>query len=172
MEPARGPSTEIGTIPSWPKPAGAFGVRYLFPYQRLVAANILDALAEPEGETPPPDGPGGTEAPGGNGEPLRQIVLLPTGYGKSLCFQLPARLIPGPTLVVYPLRSLMTDQERRMRKSGIPCAQLCGGMEPQERKDLFDRLRSGAVRIVLTNPEMLATSAALGALREIGVLHL
>lgn len=53
------------------------GIRYLFPYQRFVVANVLDAVQS-------------------GAEPLRQIVLLPTGFGKSLCFQLPALLLPAP----------------------------------------------------------------------------
>ncbi|MDR1637750.1 MAG: hypothetical protein LBR93_10500, partial [Treponema sp.] len=48
-----------------------------------------------------------------------QIVILPTGAGKSLCFQLPAMLLSGPTLVLYPILSLMADQERRLRERGF-----------------------------------------------------
>jgi ATP-dependent DNA helicase RecQ len=66
-----------------------FGVAYLFPYQRLVVANVLDALSDEESCG------------------MRQIVILPTGFGKSLCFQLPALILPGPTLVVYPLLALI-----------------------------------------------------------------
>ena len=72
-----------------------FHIPQLYPWQRLAIANILDAAANEE-------------------SPYRhQIVLLPTGAGKSLCFLLPALLLDGPTLIIYPLLALMTDQERR-----------------------------------------------------------
>ncbi|MDR2181063.1 MAG: ATP-dependent DNA helicase RecQ, partial [Treponema sp.] len=67
-----------------------FGLKYLFPYQRLVISNILDAAAD--------TGDAGTD----RAAPGCQIVILPTGAGKSLCFQLPAALLPGATLVIYP----------------------------------------------------------------------
>ena len=66
-----------------------FGIDYLFPLQRMAVANILDAVE--------------------SDSPLRQLVLFPTGFGKSICFQLPALLAPGPTVVVYPLLALMND---------------------------------------------------------------
>jgi len=102
---------------------------------------------------------------------LRQIVLLPTGYGKSLCFQLPAILLSGVTLVVFPLRSLMADQERRMRERGLSCAILRGGMEQTERDAMFDDVRSGKARLVLANPEILRTEVVLSFLRSIGIVH-
>ncbi len=152
-----------------------FGVRYLYPYQRLVVANILDAF-------PRPPGPGGSpedrtvsdeSLPGESASPdrLRQIVLLPTGYGKSLCFQLPAVLLPGLTLVVFPLRSLMADQARRLRERGLPCAVLQGGLDEAERRSTEDAVRSGKVRIALANPEILRTERVLTLLRAAGVAH-
>ncbi len=116
-----------------------FGISYLFPFQRLVIANVLEA-AEAGQEGPPP----------------RQIVLLPTGFGKSLCFQLPALLLPGPSLVVYPLLALMADQQRRLAQLGIPCAVFRGGQEPAERAAQEAAVASGAAKLVLTNPECLA----------------
>ena len=58
----------------------AFGITYLYPWQRIVISNILEP----------------------NEDNNRQIVLLPTGAGKSLCFLTPALLLNGPTLVIYP----------------------------------------------------------------------
>lgn len=152
-----------------------FGVRYLYPYQRLVVANILDAFPPPPDSAGSP-GNGGVstgEGPGESGSPdrLRQIVLLPTGYGKSLCFQLPAVLLPGLTLVVFPLRSLMADQARRLRERGLSCAVLQGGRTDEERRSTEDAVRSGTVRIVLANPEILRTGGVLSLLRTAGVAH-
>ena len=97
-----------------------FGVKYLFPLQRLVIANVLDSAERDER--------------------LRQIALLPTGFGKSLCFQLPALLLPGPTIAVYPLLALMVDQRRRLAAAGVACAVFRGGMPEGERKEAEEAL--------------------------------
>jgi ATP-dependent DNA helicase RecQ len=130
-----------------------FGLDYLYPYQRLVAANVLDAV-----------NPGA--------EPLRQIVLLPTGFGKSLCFQLPALLLPNPTVVVYPLLALMEDQRRRLGSLGIACALFRGGMSPQERRAAEASVEGGEAKIVISNPECLGNPRLLDFLREARPSHL
>ena len=130
-----------------------FGVRYLFPYQRLVIANVLDA------------------ASGDETAPARQIVILPTGAGKSLCFQLPARLLTGVTVIVYPLLALISDQERRISASGPAPVVLRGGQTSEERRAAFQRLAHHETSTVLANPEVLAGETVCSALREIGVLH-
>ncbi len=122
-----------------------FGVAYLQPYQRLVVANILDAAGSGR------DAAGGAEA-----GRLRQAVLLPTGFGKSLCFQLPALMLPGPTLVVYPLLALMEDQRRRLSSLGIPCALFRGGQDEEERREAEAMVEGGEAKIVITNPECLS----------------
>lgn len=149
-----------------------FGVRYLYPYQRLVVANILDAFP---GAAPSPGDLGAVPDTAGTTpegpDRLRQVVLLPTGYGKSLCFQLPAVFLPGLTLAVYPLRSLMADQARRLRERGLPCAVLQGGRSPEERRAAEEAVRSGRARIALANPEVLRTESVLALLRSVGVAH-
>lgn len=155
-----------------------FGVPYLYPYQRLVMANILDAAGSVPVRSGSPDlteqGPCPVEQePDGPDEPdrLRQFVLLPTGYGKSLCFQLPSVLIEGLTLAVFPLRSLMADQERRLHRLGLPCAVLRGGMDRDERERVFSEIRTRKVRLVIANPEILRQGAVLSLLRFVGVAH-
>lgn len=91
----------------------SFGVQYLYPWQRLVVANVLDAArATREARSRDPSDPGepdDAELVDEDGALRgRQIVILPTGAGKSLCFQLPALFLPGPTLAVYPLLALIT----------------------------------------------------------------
>lgn len=130
-----------------------FGLDYLYPYQRLAAANALDA-----------------SAPGA--EPMRQIVLLPTGFGKSLCFQLPALLLPGPTVVAYPLLALMEDQRRRLGELGIPCAVFRGGMSPEERAAAEKAVERGEAKVLISNPECLGTPRLLGFLKEARPSHL
>jgi ATP-dependent DNA helicase RecQ len=129
-----------------------FGIDYLYPYQRLVVANILDAaLAASPNST-------GTE-------PLRQVVLLPTGFGKSLCFQLPALLLPRPTVVVYPLLALMEDQRRRLDSLGIACALFRGGQTPEERRAAESLIEREEAKIVISNPECLGNPRLLDFLK-------
>jgi ATP-dependent DNA helicase RecQ len=130
-----------------------FGLDYLYPYQRLVAANVVDAC-----------GPGA--------EPLRQVVLLPTGFGKSLCFQLPALLLPGPTVVVYPLLALMEDQRRRLASLGIDCALFRGGQSDEERRAAEAAVERGEAKIVIANPEVLGSPRLMGFLKEARPSHL
>jgi ATP-dependent DNA helicase RecQ len=129
-----------------------FGLDYLYPYQRLVIANVLDA--------------------GPEGGPLRQLVLLPTGFGKSLCFQLPALLLPRPTVVVYPLLALMEDQRRRLEALGLACALFRGGQAGAERRAAESAIESGEAKIAIANPEVLGTPRLLGFLKEARPSHL
>ena len=131
-----------------------FGVRYLFPYQRLVIANILECENPLEYENP-----------------RCQLVILPTGAGKTLCFQLPALLLPGLTVAVYPLRSLMDDQARRSVASGIDAVMLRGGQTAEQRRAALDRIADGTVRMVITNPETLHNETVQRCLQTVPVSH-
>ncbi len=85
-----------------------------------------------------------------------QLVTLPTGTGKSLCFQLPALLCTGITIVVYPLLALMNDQIRNLRELGIETVCLRGGQTKEQRNKELRKLDNGA-KIVITNPETLCS---------------
>jgi ATP-dependent DNA helicase RecQ len=153
-----------------------FGLSYLFPYQRLVVANILEAA---EGAGIPLRWPGLEDgekpAEGEAGEDHaalgRQIVILPTGAGKSLCFQLPAMLMEGPTLVIYPILSLMADQERRLRERGFSPVTLRGGQDREEREAIWEKLRSGQSKFIIANPEALLTPRVMDRLGSIKIVH-
>ena len=159
-----------------------FGLDYLFPYQRLVISNILEA-AEAQGfpirwpsiDTASGDAPNGGTPSGEecDREALgRQIVILPTGAGKSLCFQLPAMLLPGPTLVLYPILSLMADQERRLRENGFAPVLLRGGQTREERESIWESVSSGKSRFIIANPEVLLSPGVMEKLGGLGLLHL
>ena len=118
-----------------------FGIPYLYPIQRFVISNIL--------------------------EQKNQIVVLPTGAGKSLCYQLPARICGGLTVVLVPLLSLLADQLERCREAGLRAEALRGGQSPEYRRRLVHRLRSGAIDLLFATPESLekiGRSARLGDL--------
>ncbi|MDR2767252.1 MAG: RecQ family ATP-dependent DNA helicase [Treponema sp.] len=147
-----------------------FGLKYLFPYQRLVISNILDA----------DDSAGGDAAETNDRAALGcQIVILPTGAGKSLCFQLPAVLLQGATLVIYPILSLMADQERRLRELAalspehgvMTPALLRGGQSPEERGAVFRQIRNGERRFIIANPEVLLTEAVMKELPALNIAH-
>lgn len=140
-----------------------FGLDYLFPYQRLVVGNIMEAASPSED-----DGDAG-----GDRETLgRQIVILPTGAGKSLCFQLPAMLLNGPTLVIYPILSLMADQERRLGENNFSPVTLRGGQSSAERDAIWQKLKTGKSRFIIANPEVLLTEKVLSELALLEVAHI
>jgi ATP-dependent DNA helicase RecQ len=101
----------------------------------------------------------------------RQIVILPTGAGKSLCFQLPAMLLPGPTLVIYPILSLMADQERSLRERGFAPVILRGNQSEEERRRIWERLDSGEGRFIIANPEVLLSPRVAERLGNLGIIH-
>jgi len=149
-----------------------FGIKYLYPWQRLVVANILEAYEYyklVEKLTPEEKSKFNSE----NQDSFckgRQIVLLPTGAGKSLCFQIPALLFDGPTMVIYPLLALMTDQQRRMEEGSLGCVVFRGGQSEEERQENFSKIKNGA-KIILANPEVLKSQELLVQLKECGIIH-
>src|SRR2546425_11346746 len=74
------------------------------------------------------------------------LAVLPTGAGKSLCYQLPALMAPGLTLVVSPLISLMQDQVAALRRPGIAAAYLTSLLTPHQRRGILDAPLGGRLR--------------------------
>ena len=148
-----------------------FGISALFPYQRLVATNILRAAGADGYSSRHSVNPvtGEVEI---EDAVTDQIMILPTGAGKSLCFMLPAVMLPGITVIVFPLLSLMADQLRRLEERGIPARILRGGQSPREREETFAVLEKGSVSILITNPETLKQEKTLGRLEKCVVDHL
>src|SRR5207248_10831459 len=85
------------------------------------------------------------------------LAVLPTGAGKSLCYQLPALLARGLTLVISPLISLMQDQVAALRRRGIPAAYLNSLLSPTERRAILDAALSGSLTLLYCAPERLGS---------------
>ena len=87
------------------------------------------------------------------------LVALPTGFGKSLIYQVPAMIFEQPTIVISPLIALMADQERALKRCGVPVVALHSRLRAAERRDALERLKTGGRLIVLTTPETLESAA-------------
>lgn len=92
------------------------------------------------------------------------LALLPTGGGKSLCFQVPALAMEGLCLVVSPLIALMKDQVYNLQRRGIGAAALYSGMHPQEIDDTLERCIYGNVKLLYVSPERLESEILLARL--------
>ena len=145
----------------------SFGIKYLYPWQRLVVSNIMEAYEYWKNPSAYVDEGDDTDSFCKG----RQIVLLPTGAGKSLCFQIPALLLDGPSLIIYPLLALMSDQQRRMEEGSLRSVTFRGGQSEEERAENFRKIREGA-QIILANPEVLQSDSLLEQLREVGIKHI
>jgi ATP-dependent DNA helicase RecQ len=95
------------------------------------------------------------------------LAVLPTGGGKSVCFQLPALLRSAPTLVVSPLISLMQDQVAAARARGLPAAALNSSLTPAAQQEVLAQLSRGELRLLYTSPERLRRLAAELAERKL-----
>lgn len=95
------------------------------------------------------------------------LVLMPTGGGKSLCYQLPAVLLPGVTVVVSPLIALMKDQVDGLTRQGISAAFINSSLEQSEITDIFQRLAKGDIKLLYVAPERLTNYYFLQNLSEL-----
>ena len=114
-----------------------FGIRQLREGQEAVIRNVLE------------------------GRPT--LAIMPTGAGKSLCYQLPATLLPGITLVVSPLIALMKDQCDKLAELGVAAVQLNSAIGAAELEAAESALAAGSAKIVFTTPERLADGDFLHA---------
>lgn len=94
------------------------------------------------------------------------LVLMPTGGGKSLCFQIPALARRGVTIVISPLLALMRDQVQQLRQAGVRAAELNSDVSRQEAMATMRAMRSGDIDLVYVAPERFATESFRALLDE------
>ncbi|CAL2035138.1 unnamed protein product [Caenorhabditis brenneri] len=93
------------------------------------------------------------------------FVLMPTGAGKSLCYQLPAVILPGVTVVVSPLRSLIEDQKMKMKELGIGCEALTADLTASAQEEIYSDLSSEnpTIKLLYVTPEKISASGRLSS---------
>ncbi|MFH2002261.1 MAG: DNA helicase RecQ [Planctomycetota bacterium] len=94
------------------------------------------------------------------------LVVLPTGGGKSLCYQAPALLLPGMAVVISPLISLMKDQVDALRSNGMDAACLNSGLDASERSRVMAKIQNRDLKILYIAPERLGTEGFMTVLRS------
>ena len=97
------------------------------------------------------------------------LGVMPTGGGKSLCFQIPALLLPGITLVISPLISLMQDQVLTLKSVGVPAAYLNSSLSLEQQSLVLRNLRQGRYKILYAAPERLLGEGFLAMAREVPI---
>ncbi|EPJ7989505.1 DNA helicase RecQ [Pseudomonas aeruginosa] len=97
------------------------------------------------------------------------LVLMPTGGGKSLCFQVPALLREGLTVVVSPLIALMEDQVATLDELGVPAVALNSTLNPEQQRDIAERLQRGEIKLLYLAPERLVQPRMLAFLQRLPV---
>lgn len=94
------------------------------------------------------------------------LALLPTGGGKSICFQVPAMAMPGLCLVISPLIALMKDQEQQLRDKGIRAVAITSGMKKGEVELALNNCQLGDYKFLYVSPERLSSERFREALRR------
>lgn len=97
------------------------------------------------------------------------FAVMPTGAGKSVCYQIPAVLLPGITLVVSPLISLMQDQVKALNEAGVPAAFINSSLSEKDYNETIRRARQGIYKIIYIAPERLVTESFLTLAKSVPI---
>jgi ATP-dependent DNA helicase RecQ len=97
------------------------------------------------------------------------LVVLPTGFGKSACYQVPSLVLPQPVVWISPLLALLRDQHEKLLRLAVPCVRIDSTVRGRARSALLARVAAGGRMLVMTTPETLGSDEAQQALRQSGV---
>lgn len=97
------------------------------------------------------------------------FAVMPTGAGKSVCYQIPAVLLPGITLVVSPLISIMQDQVKALNEAGVPAAFINSSLSEKDYNETIRRARQGIYKIIYIAPERLVTEGFLALAKSVPI---
>jgi ATP-dependent DNA helicase RecQ len=97
------------------------------------------------------------------------LMVLPTGFGKSACYQIPAMVLDKPVVMISPLLALLRDQHNILIERGIDCVRLDGSVRSRARREALERIQAGGPLLVMTTPETLAVTDVAEALAKTGV---
>ena len=97
------------------------------------------------------------------------LGIMPTGAGKSICYQVPALLLPGLTLVISPLISLMKDQVGALNEAGVPAACVNSAMSAESMRDVLGYAAQGGYKLLYVAPERLTAPAFLSFAQRVPV---
>jgi ATP-dependent DNA helicase RecQ len=97
------------------------------------------------------------------------MVVLPTGFGKSACYQIPSMILLKPVVLISPLLALLRDQHEKLLKRRIPCVRLDGTVRGKPRREALEAIARGGSLLVMTTPETLGSEEGQAALRQSGV---
>ncbi len=97
------------------------------------------------------------------------LALLPTGAGKSLCYQLPALILQGTCLVISPLVALMRDQVHQLKKKGIDAEYLSSELDEEETETIYNQCKDGLIKLLYISPERLTHPLFLQNIEEIEI---
>ncbi|MEB2285985.1 MAG: hypothetical protein B6D46_04855 [Polyangiaceae bacterium UTPRO1] len=97
------------------------------------------------------------------------LVVLPTGFGKSACYQIPSMTLRKPVVLCSPLLALLEDQHTKLQKLDVPVVRLDGTIRGKARKAAFERLEAGGPILLMTTPETLGSPELLEALSKTGI---
>src|SRR4030042_2616162 len=95
------------------------------------------------------------------------FAVMPTGGGKSLCYQLPAKILPGTTIVISPLISLMKDQVDAALENGISAAFMNSSLNTEDIADIYRKLKYGKIKLLYIAPERFAMPHFLETLKAV-----